>query len=101
MSPASPPDARTPDARIIAATILALAAARGVGASISPSEVAQALAPEDAPQDWRPLLGPVRRAAADLAAVGRIDILRKGKPIDPAELRGVVRLRIRAGAPAP
>ena len=91
----SDPPLPAPDA--ISATILALAEARGrsdgPGASISPDEVAQALAPE-----WRPLLGRVRRAAAALAAEGRIDILRKGKPVDPAELRGVVRLRLR---PAP
>jgi len=80
--------------------ILALAGARGAGASISPDEVAQALSAETAsPGAWRPLLGPVRRAAAELAAAGRIDILRKGKPIDPAEVRGVVRLRLRDDAP--
>jgi Protein of unknown function (DUF3253) len=75
----------------IASTILALAEARGPQGSISPSDVAQVLAPTA----WRPLLGAVRRSAAGLAAAGRIEILRKGKPIDPAELRGVIRLRIR------
>jgi hypothetical protein len=75
--------------------ILSLAGARGPEASICPSEVARALAP----QDWRRLLGAVRRQAAGLAAAGRIDILRKGKPVAPAELRGVIRLRIRPDAP--
>jgi hypothetical protein len=42
------------------------------------------------------LLSAVRRHAAALAAAGRIDILRKGKPIDPTEMRGVIRLRLRA-----
>jgi hypothetical protein len=38
----------------------------------------------------------VRREAAALAREGRIDILRKGRPVDPAtEIRGVIRLRIR------
>jgi hypothetical protein len=54
--------------------------------------VARALDP-----DWRKLLAPVRRAAAQLADAGRIDILRKGKPIAPADMRGVIRLRIKAG----
>lgn len=71
--------------------ILRLTTLAGPDTSISPSDVAQALSPE-----WRPLLGAVRRAAAGLAKAGRIDILRKGKPIDPAELKGVVRLRLRS-----
>ena len=73
--------------------ILRLAADRGPEASICPSEVARALYPE-----WRPLLAAVRRAAVRLADSGRIDILRHGKPVRPAEMRGVIRLRIR---PAP
>ena len=77
-----------PDA--IQAAILDLTRARGPAGSISPNEVAKALGPE-----WRALLGAVRRAAVALAGAGRIDILRKGKPIDPAETRGVIRLRIR------
>ena len=40
-------------------------------------------------------LSAVRRAAARLAEAGRIEILRKGKPVPPAEMRGVIRLRIR------
>lgn len=72
--------------------ILAQTAARGPAKSICPSEVARALAPED----WQPLMPRIRREAAVLAREGRIDILRKGKPVDPeAEIRGVIRLRIR------
>jgi hypothetical protein len=68
--------------------------ARGATKSICPSEVARALAADEAA--WRGLLHPVREAAAQLARQGRIDILRKGKPIDPAaEIRGVIRLRLR------
>jgi len=81
----------------IEAAILRLTAARGPEKSICPSEVARALAPES----WRSLLGAVRRGAAGLAAAGRIDILRKGKPIDPASARGVIRLRIRPDRGAP
>lgn len=75
----------------IADAILQLVQARGATSSICPSEAARALDGVD----WRPLMGPVRRVAAALARDGRIDILRKGKPIDPAALHGVVRLRVR------
>ena len=36
------------------------------------------------------------RAAIRLAELGTIEILRKGKPVDPATARGVIRLRARA-----
>jgi hypothetical protein len=72
--------------------ILAQTTARGPEKSICPSEVARALAPEA----WQPLMPRIRREAAALAREGRIDILRKGKPVDPtAEIRGVIRLRVR------
>ncbi len=80
----------------IEAEILRLTTDRGADKSICPSEVARALA-----ADWRPLLGPVRRTAARLAGAGRIDVLRKGRRIDPADARGVIRLRIRPDGPAP
>jgi hypothetical protein len=70
--------------------ILRLTAARGAGKSICPSEVARALA-----ADWRPLMTGVRAAAIELARAGRVQILRKGKPVaDLADVRGVIRLRI-------
>lgn len=72
----------------IEAVVLELTAQRGPDSSICPSEAARAL---DA--DWRPLLGAVRRAAISLAERGQIQILRKGKPVAPADVRGVIRLR--------
>ncbi len=72
----------------IEAEILALTEARGPDKSICPSEVARAL-----DEDWRKLMTDVRRGAVRLAEAGRIEILRKGKPIDPAAIRGVIRLR--------
>jgi hypothetical protein len=79
----------------IAAEILRQTTERGDQASICPSDVARALAVE-----WRPLLGPVRRAACELARAGRIDVLRKGRPVEPDAARGVIRLRLRRQAPA-
>jgi hypothetical protein len=82
------------DRQAIAAEILRQTTDRGPAASICPSEVARALAPET----WRSELGAVRREAARLAEAGQIEILRKGKPVPAAELRGVIRLRRPAGA---
>jgi len=73
----------------IETTILALTAERGPDKSICPSEVARALRP-----DWQPLLAEVRRIAFGLAAAGRIDILRKGKVVEPDGVKGVIRLRL-------
>ena len=79
----------------IESEILRHVTARGPDKLICPSEVARALDPEA----WRGLLTPVRRAAARLAQAGRIDILRKGRPVDPTlEIKGVIRLRARQAA---
>ena len=77
---------------VIREAILAQTAARGADKSICPSEVARAIDPEQ----WRSLMTRVRREATVLAREGKIDILRKGKPVDPeGEIRGVIRLRIK------
>ena len=41
---------------------------------------------------WPKLLTPIPRAAVDLALAGRLVIYRKGKPVDPADFKGVYRL---------
>jgi len=82
--------ARTLGPEAIEAEILQRTAA--TDKSICPSEVARGLEPIN----WRPLMGAVRQAAARLSTAGAIDILRKGKPIAPEAMRGVIRLRRRA-----
>jgi hypothetical protein len=77
----------TPTDAEIAAEILRQTGANPVG-SVSPNDVAVALAPQ-----WRGLLSRVRRIAVTLAQQGSIEILRKGRPIAPEEMRGVIRLR--------
>lgn len=73
--------------------ILATTAAIAPGRSVTPSDVAQSMATEN----WQSLLTRIRREATVMAREGLIDILRKGKPVDPeAEIRGVIRLRARA-----
>ena len=74
---------------VIEARILALTGARGPEKSVCPSEIARDLASAE----WRSLLGPVRDAAVRLVQTGQIEVLRKGKPVDAAAVRGVIRLR--------
>ncbi|MBY0335495.1 MAG: DUF3253 domain-containing protein [Acetobacteraceae bacterium] len=76
--------------------ILSAVSARGAGKSICPSEVAKALRPED----WRPLMHAVRQEAAELSRQGRVVILRKGKPIPPEAMHGVIRLTLPGAAAA-
>ena len=53
---------------------------------------AQDIARVVAPDSWPSLLVPIRRAAVELALAGRLIIYRKGKPVDPADFKGVYRL---------
>ncbi|MCA8925018.1 MAG: DUF2256 and DUF3253 domain-containing protein [Planctomycetes bacterium] len=74
------------------AAILALLA-RDPGASICPSEAARAVRPEA----WRPLLERVRQAARRLAHEGALEITQRGRAVDPCEVRGPIRLRLKRG----
>lgn len=99
MTGTSSPATAAASAAALEAEILRQTAARGPSGSIDPAEVARALAPGE-PERWRSQLGAVRRAALVLARAGRIDILRKGRAVDPAaEIRGVIRLRARPATP--
>ena len=95
--PGGGPDAPKDDP--VAEAILALLAAGAPGASISLMDAARAYAeirrrPRDGPALWRRYMNAVRQQAVHLARQGRIEILRKGKPVDPNEFKGVVRLRL-------
>ena len=82
-----------PDKTLIADTLLRLAAERGPDKTLDPAEVARELGGPH-PDGWGPLMQPIRRAAVALAQEGRLVILRKGKPVDPADFKGVYRLRL-------
>ncbi|MDB5591439.1 DUF3253 domain-containing protein [Enterovirga sp.] len=82
-----------PSPEDISRTILALAAERGAGKTICPSEVARALGGAH-PDGWSPLMGPVRRVAVQLMKEGQIVIRRKGRPVDPEDFRGVYRISL-------
>lgn len=61
------------------------------GKSIAPDDVAKALDPEG----WRRVLPKVKAAAVGLARIGKLDILRHNKPVDPLQsIKGVYRLRL-------
>jgi hypothetical protein len=74
--------------------ILSTLAALGPAKSISPADAARRLAGDLAGDQWRASLSPVRLAAMRLAQAGKIVLLRKGKPVAPADARGVLRLRL-------
>lgn len=74
----------------IETAILALVEQRGVGKSICPSEAARAVWPEE----WQKRMREVRAVAVGLARKGEISILRKGKPVDPEDFKGVYRLSL-------
>jgi hypothetical protein len=75
------------------ATMLALVTERGVGRNLDPTDVARAVG-GDQPEGWGPLMQPVRQAAVRLMKAGRIVILRKGRPVDPDDFKGIYRLTL-------
>jgi hypothetical protein len=82
----------------IEATILRLLDEAGAGKTISPTDAARALKPDK----WHTLMPAVRRVAVALAQAGRLTIYRKGKPVDPADFKGVYRLGLpQPGLPQP
>jgi hypothetical protein len=80
--------------------LLALVEERGPGKTICPSEVARDLGGPH-PDGWAPLMQPVRRVAVRLMKQGRVAILRKGRPVDPDDFRGVYRLSLPDGGSVP
>jgi hypothetical protein len=82
------------EGRALEADILALLEARRAGATVCPSEIARARYPHA----WREHMEAVRRAARRLAHRGEIDITQSGRPVDPADFVGAIRLR-RKGIP--
>ena len=76
---------------------LAKADPKGVGGkSIEPAEVAKELQPEQ----WQRMLPKVKAVALGLMRQGKLTITKKGKPIDPAHMKGVIRLRLPTEAEA-
>ncbi|WP_326539453.1 DUF3253 domain-containing protein [Pseudorhodoferax sp.] len=70
--------------------IFALLATRQDGATVCPSEVARALAPDGG--RWRALMPQVRAVAQRLALARRLQVTRGGVPVDATQPGGPIRL---------
>lgn len=82
----------------IAARILELLDASEAGSSLSPQQVAQAIADSrrranDPPDLWRRYLPAVKQQALHLARAGKLVVMRKGKPVDAQTAKGVIRYK--------
>jgi len=69
------------------------------GATVSPNDIAIKIAKDRAkdsdPDDqWRKYMLAVKQQAKSLARAGRISILRRGKPIDPNKMKGLVKFSL-------
>ncbi len=73
-------------------TLLELLSQARNSESISPNQVAKALNAEN----WQRELPKVRAVIVGLARQGRIEVLRKGKPVSPEDLKGIYRVRLAA-----
>ncbi|MBJ7478871.1 DUF3253 domain-containing protein [Rhodococcus sp. (in: high G+C Gram-positive bacteria)] len=73
----------------LSAKIRELLSARSPTSSICPSDVARAAAPDN----WRPLMEPVREAARRMVADGEVQITQGGEVVDPESARGPIRIR--------
>ncbi|MBW0118156.1 DUF3253 domain-containing protein [Pseudonocardia abyssalis] len=59
--------------------------------TICPSEAARKVAPDD----WRELMEPARRAARRLVEAGEVEITQGGRVVDPSTAKGPIRIRRR------
>jgi hypothetical protein len=71
-------------------TILAMCREAGLDSSIKPEDVAHIILPDF----WQTLTKRIRLTSKQLAAAGKIVILRKGEPADPNDFKGLYRLQI-------
>lgn len=88
----------TPALDPIAEQILELLAAAAPHKSISPEDVARAVAearrrPNDPPDLWRRYLPAVKQQALYLARAGKLIVMRKGQPVDAQSAKGVIRYK--------
>lgn len=77
--------------RELEAAILSLLAERSASSTICPSEAARHFFGEPR---WREMMEETRSAARRLVAAGRIEILQRGRVVDPSTAKGPIRLRL-------
>lgn len=75
--------------RALESAIAAILDARAATSSTCPSEAARAVAPDA----WRPLMEPARRAARRMVARGEAQITQGGSIVDPSTAKGPIRIR--------
>jgi hypothetical protein len=71
--------------------IMQLLTQRRPGKTICPSEAARLLDPSG----WKELMDKARAAAQRLVAKGEIVVTQRGKTVDPSQVKGPIRLKIR------
>jgi hypothetical protein len=81
------------DSGKIELVILELLTQRRAGKTICPSEAARRIAElAGSPERWRDWMTRTRATAISMARRGTISILQRGKRVDPAAVRGAIRL---------
>lgn len=80
---------KKPSSAALTDKIRELLNARSADSSICPSDVARAMSPDD----WRPLMDPVREAAGAMVEAGEVEITQKGEVVDLGTVRGPIRIR--------
>jgi hypothetical protein len=75
--------------------VIAILDTLSVGKAATFKDVAYTIAnerrkPKDGPNLWRRYLNAVKQQAIHLAKSGRIIIIRKGEPVDPKKIKGIV-----------
>lgn len=71
-------------------TIIQMCTAAWPDESVKPEDIAMTLHP----QEWQVLTKRIRLAVKQLAEAGLVQILRKGKPADPEDFKGIYRVQI-------
>jgi hypothetical protein len=85
-----------PQDSALEAAIRDLLATRAVTATICPSEAARRVATERGSVDaarWRSLMEPARMAARRLVDQGEVEIVQRGRVVDPSTAKGPLRIR--------
>ncbi|MCX5264669.1 DUF3253 domain-containing protein [Streptomyces sp. NBC_00199] len=85
-------DTERQNGRRLERAIMELLERRGPTASICPSDAARAVYEGD-DDGWRALMEPARHAARRLVTAGEVEITQAGRPVEPAEARGPIRIR--------
>lgn len=79
------------DQEALKVAILDHLAALPAGKAVSPQNLAMELAGKDE-KEWSRLMKPLRAAAIALASEGRACIIRKGKPVDGSDFKGLYKI---------